>query len=151
MVRRSGLRRGTGASAMKLGAALGMGLALLAHINSASSQDLNDEAIQILWKSTTHNLKDPGSAYYRDTRFVRTKLPEGREMISLCGELNAKNSYGAYSGFHRFITMRLPSNEAPMVETDQSSVEIFWPNLCGDKPANGGKAEITQLPDMAQP
>jgi len=44
-------------------------------------------------------LKDPGSVQYRDTHVFRELEGRGRY---LCGEINPKNSYGAYVGFQRF-------------------------------------------------
>lgn len=41
-------------------------------------------------------LKDPNSADFKDVRHVG----EGR---ALCGQVNAKNSYGGYSGFKAFV------------------------------------------------
>lgn len=42
-------------------------------------------------------MKDPASTQFRSEKLS----PEGW----LCGEMNAKNSYGAYSGFKRFISI----------------------------------------------
>lgn len=42
----------------------------------------------------TGRLKDPSSVQFRSESFKNDWL---------CGELNAKNSYGAYSGFKRFL------------------------------------------------
>lgn len=49
------------------------------------------EAQQIVGKL----LKDPSSAQYQNVSFVSSKE-------AVCGEVNAKNSYGAYVGFRRF-------------------------------------------------
>ena len=43
-------------------------------------------------------MKDPDSAQFRD---VREAKHEGRRIV--CGEVNAKNGYGAYAGFERFV------------------------------------------------
>lgn len=40
-------------------------------------------------------LKDPSSAQYQNVTYVSSKE-------AVCGEVNAKNSYGAYVGFRRF-------------------------------------------------
>lgn len=44
------------------------------------------------------NLKDPGSAEFRNVRPTADGL-------YLCGEVNAKNSYGGYVGFKKFYTL----------------------------------------------
>lgn len=43
-------------------------------------------------------LKDPSSAQFRNVRIVSW----GSEKV-VCGEINAKNSYGGYVGFKRFV------------------------------------------------
>jgi hypothetical protein len=43
-------------------------------------------------------LKDPPSARFRNVSIIKTIGDGGKETISVCGELNAKNSYGAYGG-----------------------------------------------------
>lgn len=47
-------------------------------------------------------LKDPGSVQYRGLFIASRDTPKGAE-LSLCGEMNAKNSYGGYGGFRPFI------------------------------------------------
>lgn len=42
-------------------------------------------------------LKDPGSAQYRNERVMR-------DGVTVCGELNAKNSMGGYVGFKRYVS-----------------------------------------------
>lgn len=54
--------------------------------------------------------KDPGSAQFRDTYVIRWD-DKGRVVYSLCGEINAKNSYGAYVGFTPFYVDQLPSGQ----------------------------------------
>lgn len=45
-------------------------------------------------------LKDAGSAQYRNLTYrVRLGVP------TLCGEVNARNSFGGYTGFRRFMVM----------------------------------------------
>jgi len=46
----------------------------------------------------SRNLKDPSSVQVRNLRLVNT--PNGPLG---CGQMNAKNSYGAYVGFRRFV------------------------------------------------
>ena len=47
----------------------------------------------------TDNFRDPGAAKYRDLAVYRQL--DGKT-IALCGEVNAKNAYGAYTGFSSF-------------------------------------------------
>ena len=41
-------------------------------------------------------LRDPGSAQFRNERLTKTR--------TLCGEVNAKNGMGGYTGFERYFT-----------------------------------------------
>lgn len=49
-------------------------------------------------KSLTAQLKDPDSANFRNVA-----VREVSSGVVVCGELNAKNSYGGYTGFTRFV------------------------------------------------
>lgn len=50
------------------------------------------------------NLKDPGSAQFRNLYLSSDKTGV---LPVLCGELNAKNSYGAYIGYRRFYAVMI--------------------------------------------
>lgn len=49
----------------------------------------------------TRDFKDPGSAQFRNTYLTTDK----GTAVALCGEVNAKNSFGAYTGFRPFYVM----------------------------------------------
>lgn len=55
------------------------------------------EAIELGKKAAADMLKDPGSAQFRNVR-----LQPHLQGAVVCGEINAKNSYGGYVGFTRF-------------------------------------------------
>ncbi len=55
------------------------------------------EAVRQALHSLAAGLKDPDSAKFRN---VAIKKYEGLRIV--CGEVNAKNSYGAYVGFKKF-------------------------------------------------
>jgi hypothetical protein len=47
-------------------------------------------------------LKDPASAQFRG--IASESVPEGGvTTVYVCGEVNGRNSYGAYSGYQRFV------------------------------------------------
>lgn len=52
-----------------------------------------------------YNLKDPSSAMFRNVRAARVEYL-GEEHTFICGQINAKNSYGAYSGYEPFFVER---------------------------------------------
>lgn len=65
-------------------------------------------------------LKDPDSAEFRNV-FVSSKY-------AVCGEVNAKNSIGGYTGFVRFIS----GGDMQVVESDMAAGEMdkAWPQIC---------------------
>ena len=63
-------------------------------------------------------LKDPSSAEFRN-------------MNGMCGEVNSKNSFGAYTGFVRFIgTPDLTIIEGENPQVDQATFNEVWKKMC---------------------
>jgi hypothetical protein len=81
--------------------------------------DLNKDQVK-------ERLKDPDSAQFRDVFVSNTGgLPV------VCGEVNAKNSFGGYGGFQRFIsagTLQLVAKDMAAGEFDTS-----WVKFCGHR------------------
>lgn len=69
-------------------------LRLGAHIASGVGVD---QAINDVKQAIADGMKDPDSAKFRN---VRIKPYHGGQIA--CGEVNSKNSYGAYVGYQRF-------------------------------------------------
>jgi hypothetical protein len=67
-------------------------------------------------------LKDPGSAQFRKERVYYAIAP------IVCGEVNSKNSFGAYSGFERFVS----GGTLQVLESDMSPGEMdkVWERAC---------------------
>ncbi|WEN14301.1 hypothetical protein PY254_13790 [Rhodanobacter sp. AS-Z3] len=65
----------------------------------AGCHDQSDQAK----KAVMATLKDPASVQWRDIRAQPRKDSWGKEHPVICGEYNAKNSYGGYTGFKPFI------------------------------------------------
>jgi hypothetical protein len=63
-------------------------------------------------KSILSELKDPGSAQFRD---VRKGTDEDRARI--CGQVNSKNGYGGYVGFQKFVYFP-DSDESVILDDD---------------------------------
>ncbi|MYM92822.1 hypothetical protein [Duganella vulcania] len=78
-------------------------------------------------QALTRNFKDPSSAQYRNMFVSGTDLPV------LCGEVNGKNSYGAYIGFQRFYSTG--DTLLTAVENPQENYvfERMYPSMCGKK------------------
>lgn len=66
-------------------------------LNSTSANANSNEAlIQKAKTKAAYDLADPNAAQFRNV-FVSTKIP-----TYVCGEINAKNKLGAYTGFNQF-------------------------------------------------
>jgi len=63
-----------------------------------------EKAIDLAKTEISHDLKDPASTQFRDisTKKVGEK-EDGSVVMLICGEVNSKNSFGAYSGFSQFV------------------------------------------------
>lgn len=59
----------------------------------------DEEIITSARDSVTYDLKDPGSAVFRNEKIFRSELG-----IYVCGEVNAKNLYGGYVGFMPYFS-----------------------------------------------
>lgn len=80
-------------------------------------------------------LKDPFTVEFRSV-VVREVLPivEGNPTKHVfCGELNAKNSYGGYAGWSRFVVADIASSPI-IVISDGDSGLIMINLLCKDSP-----------------
>lgn len=71
-----------------------------------------DKAIELAKKEIAQNLKDPDSAKFRFVRMVQSKENDDGTILALvCGQVNAKNAFGAYAGFKSFmIDISMKSN-----------------------------------------
>lgn len=80
--------------------------------------------------NVTKDFKDPFSVQWRNL-FVSQ---DGTLKI-LCGELNGKNSYGAYIGFRRFFAT---DSVLQLIEDPKtpSIMNGMWPKVCGNKVAD---------------
>jgi len=74
---------------------------------------------------------DPGSVQWRGLYISNTDTRPSA--LVLCGEVNAKNSYGAYVGFRRFFASADP--EVRIIDTgkEQSSLAQNWGVACAQE------------------
>ncbi|WP_370301001.1 hypothetical protein [Pseudooceanicola sp.] len=54
-------------------------------------------------RAASYNLKDPSSAQFRNIRGIEGTDTSGAVHRYVCGQVNGKNSFGAYSGFNTFV------------------------------------------------
>lgn len=72
------------------------------------------------------DFKDPEGARYRNLGIYKSQTGKGG--VSVCGEVNAKNAYGAYVGYKPFVV-----NEelAAIAEADGEGLyKVLGPSLC---------------------
>lgn len=80
------------------------------------------ETIYYAKKAVVKLLKDPDSAKFKDVFFNETK--KGGAVA--CGQINSKNSFGAYTRFQRFISN---SKTTYLEEKTKNFVDI-WVEVC---------------------
>ncbi|MDD5384558.1 MAG: hypothetical protein PHG89_06730 [Gallionella sp.] len=71
-----------------------------------------------LKQQVTQDLKDPSSSQFRNVRYRAIPPEKGETTIThfLCGEINSKNSYGAYVGFKDFVSAFKTSTAMGLVD-----------------------------------
>ncbi|MDC5446163.1 hypothetical protein ACT4Y9_18345 [Acinetobacter baumannii] len=80
-------------------------------------------------KIVSEQLKDPESAEFRNVKGV-------------CGEVNAKNSYGGYTGFKRFIVVNNSAVIESNSEDDTLPFALNWMAFCSkNKSSNDEKTQ----------
>ena len=70
--------------------------------------------------------KDPSSVKFRNSRFNLANI-NGKTFPAVCGEINSKNSYGAYTGFQRFVSVP-PAISA--TEEESADFSNIWEMMC---------------------
>ncbi|CHO30570.1 Uncharacterised protein [Salmonella enterica subsp. enterica serovar Typhi] len=64
----------------------------------------DEKAIELGQREIADAMKDPTSVMFRNDKFVgRKDLDDGKVVGYVCGEVNAKNAYGAYVGFASYV------------------------------------------------
>ena len=79
--------------------------------------------------SVRSKLFDAESARWRDVRIVVKQTPTER-WRTLCGEVNAKNRFGGYTGFRRFVaTLQIGA----AFDDDTAAFERVYTGFCVDE------------------
>lgn len=63
----------------------------------------NDSFVESAKRQVKLRLKDPSSAQFDDVKFYPSDAPRENPHGAVCGKVNAKNSFGAYIGYRRFV------------------------------------------------
>ena len=69
-----------------------------AEVKASSAKDGEEKTFAAAQAAAKRLLKDPDSATFRSLRISKYN---GFEVV--CGEINAKNSYGGYVGYNKFV------------------------------------------------
>lgn len=110
-----------------------LGACVLALTIAGCGGELDDVRSAVAYK-----LKDPGSAQFRNER----EVSGGK----FCGEVNGKNAFGAYSGFHPFLAVQ--GEHGFEVTIDATLADRFASAACGyamastDAPSAGKPMEV---------
>lgn len=83
-----------------------------------TERELNNHREIVAQDSVKKILKDPDSAKFQN-------------MNGLCGEVNSKNGFGAYTGYVRFIgTPEITIIEGENSQVDQATFNEVWSKMC---------------------
>jgi hypothetical protein len=115
------------ANTLRRGAVLPAALALLACVaacGKTAAQKQQEEAAALTVqgeKYVREKVRDPGSAQFRNQFIGKGGAP--------CGEVNAKDAFGAYIGFQRYISV---ARELTLLAQDvaPADFEESWRELC---------------------
>lgn len=104
------------------------------------------DAISFAKKRVSELMKDPSSTEFKSVEFFPSTQNQKEEIYGfVCGFVNAKNSFGAYTGFNRFhmnisvsnngrsATMSPPLIEDPASPSSPELFDNFWKDNCRKK------------------
>ena len=83
-----------------------------------------EEIITLAREGVIYELKDPDSANFRNEKVIQNETG-----IYVCGEVNAKNSYGGYVGFMPYFSTGLGLHHI-MTEHEDAMANIVVPYYC---------------------
>lgn len=105
---------------------LTLGLLVVSSLLLAGCKPSHDEAITFAKEQIASVLKDGQSARYQKVDVKERQDKNGDHIYTVCGDVNAKNSWGAYVGFRSFyVTVRLKETGF-MKMNSEKSVESAW-------------------------
>ncbi|MFK3706734.1 hypothetical protein ACI2JR_17630 [Klebsiella sp. NPDC088457] len=112
---------------------------LIMVLTAGGCGDKNQEARSYAESIINSYLKDPDTAKYKNVTVSRIKQSGSHpDMVHVCGLVNARNGFGAYTGNSKFVVSFLdsPSPElihkevaTPNTITDDSS-SSYWQTYC---------------------
>lgn len=95
--------------------------------SGSSSESERLAGFQVMAKQALEGtLKDPDSAKYRNVHAYRVNNKDGQSVYVFCGEVNAKNAFGGYPGYERFVSM----GTIAATEEGVSDFGQVWSQFC---------------------
>ena len=100
---------------------------MMRYSNKFAEEITNETHLDNIKEDVSKDFKDPSSAVLRNV--VLKTHAEGDKII--CGAVNAKNSYGAYSGFTTFMSLGIWDKEnysSTLFTMDDNNTDtvIYW-------------------------
>ena len=85
----------------------------------AACADSDSRLMEIAQNAVSSELKDPGSAQFVNGRIIDFPDPSTKftKLKYACGEVNAKNSFGAYAGAVRYVVLLGVPNDGSKYQT----------------------------------
>lgn len=120
-------------------------LILIFMVSQPVFAELDDEMRDSLaqaHKKIEHKLKDADSAKYRSEYLIEATRTDGSKHFGVCGEINSKNSYGAYTGYVPYYV--LGSQSAIYSNSTKSDFTRWHSILCNKDFAKG---RVIDVPD----
>lgn len=97
---------------------IGIGVVVIALLSKSCDGNSSYTAIDYGKKRVASLMKDPESAQFDSVTFHQTSEGEGEPYIGyVCGYVNAKNSFGAYTGKKAFIVKTEITNDGKSIAT----------------------------------
>ncbi|RQN42655.1 hypothetical protein C3451_17180 [Enterobacter sp. 301B] len=79
-------------------------LLILALVSLVGCKPSAEKAVELGKSEVAADVRDPDSVKFRYLRFVQGEdSPDGATVGYVCGQINAKNGFGAYEGFSPFL------------------------------------------------
>lgn len=97
---------------------IGIGVVVIALLSKSCGSNSPYTAMDYGKKRVASVMKDPDSAQFDSVTFHQTSEGEGEPFTGyVCGYVNAKNSFGAYTGKKAFIVKTEIKNEGKSIST----------------------------------
>lgn len=74
-------------------------------------------------------MKDPNAAQLDSLTFSAVEFRGGQRSQFVCGQVNGKNSFGAYTGWRPFV-YQIDTNQMSIEDSNQFVSLYAWPRYC---------------------